>query len=88
MALSTGLLWYGQFFFYNLGHVRMGHYKFTSWAIHMIMLVLFSNLVGLVLREWRRCRRLTDVTINTALLVLVAAVLLLTYGNYLGDQAK
>jgi L-rhamnose-H+ transport protein len=88
MALSTGLLWYGQFFFYNLGHVRMGHYKFTSWAIHMIMLVLFSNLVGLALREWRRCRRVTDVTINFALLVLVAAVLLLTYGNYLGDQAK
>ncbi len=57
MALSTGLLWYGQFFFYNLGHVRMGHYKFTSWTIHMIMLVLFSNLVGLALREWRRCRR-------------------------------
>lgn len=88
MAISTGLLWYGQFFFYNLGHVRMGHYKFTSWAIHMIMLVLFSNLVGLALREWRRCRRVTDVTINFALLVLVAAVLLLTYGNYLGDQAK
>ena len=88
MAISTGLLWYGQFFFYNLGHVRMGHYKFTSWAIHMIMLVLFSNLVGLALREWRRCRRLTDVTINLALLVLVVAVLLLTYGNYLGDQAK
>jgi len=88
MALSTGLLWYGQFFFYNLGHVRMGHYKFTSWAIHMIMLVLFSNLVGIALREWRRCRRLTDVTINFALLVLVAAVLLLTYGNYLGDLAK
>ncbi len=88
MSLSTGLLWYGQFFFYNLGHVRMGHYKFTSWAIHMIMLVLFSNLVGLALREWRRCRRVTDVTINFALLVLVGAVLLLSYGNYLGDQAK
>ena len=54
----------------------------------MIMLVMFSNLVGVALREWRRCRRLTGVTVNFALLVLVAAVLLLTYGNYLGDQAK
>ena len=58
MALVTGLFWYGQFFFYNLGHVRMGHYKFTSWAIHMIMLVLISNVVGIVLREWRTCRPL------------------------------
>lgn len=87
MAAVTGLFWYGQFFFYNLGHVRMGEYKFTSWAIHMTMLVLFSNLVGVALREWRRCRRLTDATITFALLVLVGAVLLLTYGNYLGDQA-
>ncbi len=87
MAAVTGLFWYGQFFFYNLGHVRMGQYKFTSWAIHMIMLVLFSNLVGVVLREWRRCRRLTHTTIGLALVVLVGAVLLLTYGNYLGEQA-
>jgi L-rhamnose-H+ transport protein len=87
MAVVTGLFWYGQFFFYNLGHVRMGHYKFTSWAIHMIMLVLFSNVVGIALREWRTCRRLTRGTIAAALVVLVVAVLLLTYGNYLGDLA-
>ena len=87
MAVVTGLFWYGQFFFYNLGHVRMGTYKFTSWAIHMIMLVLLSNVVGIVLREWRTCRRLTHTTIGAALAVLVGAVLLLTYGNYLGDLA-
>jgi len=85
MALATGLLWYGQFFFYNLGHVRMGAYKFTSWAIHMIMLVLISNLVGVLLREWRSCRRLTRRTIALALAVLIVAVLLLTYGNYVGE---
>ncbi len=84
MALVTGLFWYGQFFFYNLGHVRMGTYKFTSWAIHMIMLVLISNLVGILLREWRQCRRLTHRTIAIALLVLIGAVILLTCGNYLG----
>ena len=87
MAVVTGAFWYGQFFFYNLGHVRMGTYKFTSWAIHMIMLVLFSNVVGLVRREWRACRRLTRSTVALALLVLVGAVLLLTYGNYVGDLA-
>ncbi|HEY5913198.1 MAG TPA: L-rhamnose/proton symporter RhaT, partial [Verrucomicrobiae bacterium] len=87
MAVVTGLFWYSQFFFYNLGHVRMGPYKFTSWAIHMIMLVLFSNIVGMMLREWRACHRLTHNTVRLALVVLVAAVLLLTYGNHLGDLA-
>lgn len=87
MAALTGMLWYGQFFFYGLGHVRMGNYKFSSWAIHMIMLVLFSTLLGVVLREWRQCRRLTHTTVGLALFILVAAVLLLTYGNHIGDVA-
>jgi len=88
MAIMTGFFWYGQFFFYNLGHVRMGQYKFTSWAIHMIMLVLISNLVGILLREWRQCRRLTHRMIGLALAVLIAAVLLLTYGNYIGTAVS
>lgn len=83
MSVLTGLLWYGQFFFYGLGHVRMGNYKFTSWAIHMIMLVLFSSVAGLVMREWKNCSAVTMRLLVLALLVLIAAVLLLTYGNYL-----
>ncbi len=83
MSILTGFLWYGQFFFYGLGHVRMGNYKFTSWAIHMIMLVLFSSVAGLLLKEWKNCSRLTMRLLILALLVLITAVLLLTYGNYL-----
>ncbi|HXT12663.1 MAG TPA: L-rhamnose/proton symporter RhaT [Candidatus Angelobacter sp.] len=86
MALITGIFWYGQFFFYNLGHVRMGDkFAFTSWAIHMILLVLFSTLMGVALREWVRCRRLTHGALAIAVFVLVASVLALTYGNYLGN---
>ncbi len=88
MAMLTGLFWYSQFFFYNLGHVRMGHYKFTSWTIHMILLVLFSNVVGVVLTEWRGCRVLTHRIVRVALAILVGAVLLLTYGNYQGEAAE
>ncbi len=86
MAILTGCLWYGQFFFYNLGHVRMGDFKFSSWAIHMIMLVLISSLLGIILREWRGCRQRTWAAVGVALAVLVSAVLMLTYGNYLGGQ--
>jgi L-rhamnose-H+ transport protein len=63
----------------------MGNYKFTSWAIHMIMLVLLSTVAGLIMKEWKNCSTKTKRILAIALLILVAAVLILTYGNYLGD---
>ena len=87
MAVLTGCLWYGQFFFYNLGHVRMGAYQFTSWAIHMIMLIAFSIVVGVVLREWHGARRVTKLMVGLAFIVLVGAVVSLTYGNHLAEIA-
>lgn len=86
MALITGCLWYGQFFFYGLGHVRMGAYKFTSWAIHMILLVLLSTVTGLLLKEWKNSSNKTIRLLIIALLILLTAVLLLTYGNKIGSE--
>ncbi|SDL67332.1 L-rhamnose-H+ transport protein [Catalinimonas alkaloidigena] len=85
LSILTGLLWYSQFFFYGLGHVRMGNYKFTSWAVHMIMLVLFSNIAGLLMKEWAAARGKTIGALAGALAVLVVAVLALTYGNYIAS---
>ena len=86
LALLTGTLWYGQFFFYNLGHVRLGtQYAFSSWAIHMILLVLFSNLLALAFREWKDCTRGTLAVMVLGIVVLCAAVLMLTYGNRLAE---
>lgn len=84
MAALTGLLWYCQFFFYGLGHVRMGEYKFSSWAIHMIMLVLFSTLAGLAMKEWAGSNVRMRQLLTAALVVLVGAVLIISYGNYIG----
>ena len=86
MALLTGILWYSQFFFYGLGHVRLGKYEFSSWAIHMILLVLFSAIAGLAMKEWKACSNKTMRLLALALIVLIAAVLILTYGNYLGAK--
>jgi L-rhamnose-H+ transport protein len=84
MALITGVLWYFQFFFYGLGHVNLGKYEFSSWAIHMILLVLFSAVAGVLMKEWKMCTSKTMRILLLALSILIAAVLLLTYGNYLG----
>jgi L-rhamnose-H+ transport protein len=86
LAALTGILWYTQFFFYGLGHVRMGRYAYSSWAIHMIMLVLFSAVAGLLMKEWSKGSSKTIYMLVLALLVLVIAVLALSYGNYLGSK--
>jgi L-rhamnose-H+ transport protein len=84
-ALMTGTLWYGQFFFYNLGHVHLGkQYAFCSWAIHMIMLVLASSLLALAFKEWKGCEGSTHLMIATGIAVLALAIVMLTWGNYLG----
>ena len=86
LAIVVGALWYGQFFVYTLGRVRLGDaYRFSSWAILMIMVVLFSSILGLVFREWKDCRPRTRAVLGLAIAALVAAVLLLTRGNYLGS---
>lgn len=84
LAALTGILWYGQFFFYGLGHVRMGKYEFSSWAIHMILLVLLSALTGLVMKEWKNSSGKTIRLLTAAILLLIFAVILLTEGNRLG----
>ncbi len=63
----------------------MGSFQFASWGIHMILLVLFSGLVGLMLREWQGCRLRTWQALGAALLVLLGAVVSLAYGSYLGE---
>ncbi|WP_438482620.1 L-rhamnose/proton symporter RhaT [Oleiharenicola lentus] len=83
LSILTGLLWYLQFFFYGLGHVRMGDLKFSSWAIHMIILILLSCGFGVAIGEWKSCRPATKLIITGAIVLLFAAVGLLTYGNYL-----
>ncbi|MFY7838761.1 MAG: L-rhamnose/proton symporter RhaT [Lacibacter sp.] len=86
MSILTGLLWYGQFFFYGLGHVRMGKFEFSSWAIHMILLVLLSAVTGLLLKEWKSSSSKTIRLLAVAIIILITAVLLLTYGNKLGAE--
>ena len=90
MAVLTGCLWYGQFFFYGFGHfyiLKVAGFEQTCWAIHMIMLILLGTLIGLVFKEWKGCRSRTYAVLGLALALLICGKLLLDYGNYLGTLA-
>lgn len=88
MALASGAMWYTQFFFYGMGHTNMGQkYGFTSWALHMAMLILFSNLYGRLFHEWEGASKLPRRILHAGMLIIVVATLVITYGNYRGEQA-
>lgn len=84
LSFVTGLLWYSQFFFYNLAHSRMLNYEFISWAFHMIMLVLFSKILGILFKEWYHCEAKTKKVIYGGIALLIFAILFLTYGTAQG----
>ncbi len=86
MSIFSGALWYGQFFFYGIAHVRMGAYKFASWVIHMSMLIFFSYLVGIVMKEWTQVSKRTYRTLLVALGVLIISFVVMTYGSMLGSE--
>ncbi len=79
----AGITWYFQFMFYGMGTTRMGEYDFASWSIHMAFIIVFSNMWGLILREWSGSGKKTIRTILTGLLVLVISTLIIGLGNYI-----
>ncbi|MEC3907857.1 L-rhamnose/proton symporter RhaT [Tamlana sp. 2201CG12-4] len=81
LSILTGGLWYFQFFFYGLGHINMGKFKFVSWAVHMSMLIFFSYLVGVLMKEWKEVGKSTYTTLVLGLLILVISFVVITYGG-------
>lgn len=76
-----GILWCMQFFFYGLGHVKMGRIQFASWVIHMSMLIFFSFLVGIAMKEWKNVSKSTYTTLIVALIVLAGSFVIMSLGS-------
>ena len=86
LSALAGSLWYTQFFFYGLGHVKMGNFMFISWVLHMSMLIFFSYIIGVIMKEWRGVSRRTYIILVIALVVLVGSFIIMTYGSYIGES--
>ena len=82
----AGTLWFMQFLFYGLGHVRMGKFQFISWVLHMSMLIFFSYVVGVIMKEWKKVSRLTYTILLIALIILISSFIIITYGSVLGEK--
>jgi L-rhamnose-H+ transport protein len=85
-AAMAGVIWYFQFFFYSMGQTKMGKYDFASWTLHMASIIIFANLWGLALREWRGTSRKTRALVLCGLVLLVGSTVVVGYGSYLNAR--
>ena len=84
MSILGGLMWYTGFFFYGMGTTFMGSYDFTSWSIHMAFVIFFSNLCGMIAKEWLGVRTKTHRIVYVGMAILILSTLIIGYGNRVG----
>ena len=75
----AGLLWYSQFFGLSLGKGFLGSsptLMTLSFCILMALNVVFSNVWGIILKEWRGCSTKTIVVLVIGLAILITATFL------------
>ena len=78
-CLLAGALWYSQFFGLSLGKGFLSEspvlYTF-AFCILMALNVVFSNLWGIILKEWKGCSKKTIIVLITGIIVLVISCFL------------
>ena len=70
----AGVLWYSQFFGLSLGKgflTGSATLITFSWCILMALNVTFSNVWGIILKEWKGCNRATIAVLVAGLAVLI-----------------
>lgn len=72
----AGALWYSQFFGLSLGRSFFetgGTLDTLAFCILMALNVTFSNVWGIILKEWKGCSRKTIVVLIIGIIVLIAS---------------
>lgn len=73
----AGVLWYSQFFGLEMGKSFLTGSPILlafSWSILMSLNVIFSNVWGILLKEWRGCSARTMTTLAAGLAILLFSI--------------
>ena len=88
-AALAGTLWAGQFFFYGIAHVHLdAAYQHISWALHMMMLIFFSYIVGIIMKEWKGVSKTTFRLMVAGLVILFLSFVTIGAGMKMGEPKK
>ena len=78
-CLLAGALWYSQFFGLSLGKGFLAGSPALlafAWCMLMALNVVFSNVWGIILKEWKGCSRKTVMVLVAGITVLIVSTFL------------
>jgi L-rhamnose-H+ transport protein len=81
LAVSAGIMWFLQFFFYSWGeaHIPLS-LGYVNWMLHMSLYVLCAGFVGLALGEWKGVGKRPLRLLWAGILVIIVAANLVGLG--------
>jgi len=85
-AALAGAIWCSQFICFKTGEPRMGEMSYVGWAVLMASQILFSQLLGLMLGEWKGTSKRTVRLLVIGLILLIASAVVAGYSGYMGQQ--
>lgn len=88
----AGTTWYFQFFFYSMGHTKMGGsdpngFGFSSWTLHMASIIIFSTMWGWIFHEWKGSSKKAHTLIASGIAALILSTIIIGLGTYLKGAA-
>jgi L-rhamnose-H+ transport protein len=83
----AGAIWCSQFICFKTGEPQMGPTSYIGWAVLMASSILFAQVLGLMLGEWKGTSKKTVVLLTAGLVLLIASAVVAGYGGYLGQKS-
>jgi L-rhamnose-H+ transport protein len=79
----AGAIWCSQFISFKTGEPKMGDTSYIGWAVLMASSILFSQILGMFLGEWKGTSKKTVSLLSFGLVLLIVSAVVSGYSGYL-----
>jgi len=80
-TFMAGLLWFLQFHFYGMGKSQLPEkMEIFAWSVLMALNIAFSNIWGIMLKEWKGTSSKTLVVLILGIIVLILSTFIVKLG--------
>jgi len=75
----AGFLWFMQFQFFGMGKSMLGDMSIFAWSILMALNISFSNIWGIILKEWKGAGTKTIIILIVGIVILILSTFVVSF---------